>query len=115
MNTREKGNIGENIAAEYLLTCGYKIISRNYQARKGEIDCIAETSDGTLVFIEVKTAHSLALGHPFFWVNKRKQQKIINMARRYLAEHDLTKKPCRFDVIAVINGKVEHLKNAFIS
>lgn len=113
-NTREKGNRGEDSAVDYLLNNGYSIVSRNYQSRKGEIDCIAEAPDGTLVFIEVKTGRSTSSIHPFFRVNKGKQKKIISMARMYLAEHSVSGKPCRFDVIAVVNGNVEHLKNAFL-
>lgn len=114
MNTHEKGSRGENVAVEYLLSNGYTILSRNYQSRKGEIDCIAEAPDGTLVFTEVKYAQSLARGHPFYWVNQGKQKKIAFMAKQYLAEHQLFGRPCRFDVIAVVKDKVEHLKNAFI-
>ncbi len=115
MNTREKGNKGEERAVEHLLQNGYSIISRNYQSRNGEIDCIAQDADGTLVFVEVKSTRTTTGGHPFYWVNKGKQKKITAMARRYLAEHAITQKPCRFDVIAIVNNNVEHLKNAFLT
>ncbi len=114
MNTREKGNRGEDTAVEYLISNGYTVISRNFQSRKGEIDCIAESPEGTLAFIEVKTGDSNSYGHPFYRVTRGKQRKIIGMAQQYLAEHTITGKPCRFDVIAVVKGKVDHLKNAFI-
>ena len=115
MNTREKGNSGEDRAVDYLLSIGYKIISRNYQSRKGEIDCIAEDPNGTLVFCEVKMARNTSSGHPFYWINKNKQKKIISMAKLYLSEHGFTSKPCRFDAIAIVKGNIEHLKNAFLS
>ena len=115
MNTREKGTSGEDKAVDYLLRSGYTIVTRNYQSRKGEIDCIAEAPDGTLVFIEVKTARGTSSGHPFYWINRSKQRKIIAMAKLYLAEHGITSKPCRFDAIAVVKGKIEHLKNAFLT
>ena len=115
MNTRQKGNKGEEKAVEYLLDKGYKIISQNYQSRKGEIDCIAEADDGTLVFIEVKAGLNPGMGHPFHRINRSKQRKIIIMAKMYLKEHSITDKPCRFDAIAIVNNEVEHLKNAFIN
>ncbi len=115
MNTREKGNRGEDSAVEYLISNGYSIISRNFQSRKGEIDCIAESPEGSLVFIEVKAGNSNSYGHPFYRVTRGKQKKIISMAQQYLAEHSITNKPCRFDVIAIVNGKIEHLKNAFLN
>jgi putative endonuclease len=114
-NTRQKGYAGEDAAADFLLAQGYTIISRNYQAKRGEIDCIVEAPDGTLVFCEVKSAKSSALGHPAFWVTRAKQRKIVRMAQRYLAEHRYTSKACRFDVITIYNGKIEHYKNAFFA
>jgi putative endonuclease len=114
MNTRKKGAGGEDQAVEYLLNNGYTIITRNYQSRRGEIDCIAESPEGTLVFIEVKSGGGMSNGHPFFWINKSKQTKIVSMAKLYLYEHEITSKPCRFDAIAVVRGKIEHMENAFL-
>jgi putative endonuclease len=114
-SSRETGYSGEDKAIEYLLAIGYTIISRNFQSKKGEIDCIAKDPNGTLAFIEVKYAKSLSRGHPAFWVTHAKQRKIIAMARRYLGEHGLSNQACRFDVIAIVNSTIEHIKNAFLS
>ena len=113
MNTRLKGAKGEDTAVEYLLRNGYYIISRNHQSKRGEIDCIAKDYDGTLVFIEVKSTQSAFKGHPLYWVDKRKQQRIIRQAQLYLKEHNLYFHASRFDVIAIVNNKIEHLRNAF--
>ena len=51
----EVGNYGEDIACEFLVKSGYKIIERNHRQKWGELDIIAKDPDGTLVFIEVKT------------------------------------------------------------
>ncbi len=115
MDTRKKGATGEDQAVDYLLSNGYTIITRNYQSRKGEIDCIAESPDGTLVFIEVKAGQGTSSGHPFYWINKSKQKKIVSMAKLYFYEHGILSKPCRFDAIAIVKGKIEHLKNAFLA
>ncbi|MBN1130031.1 MAG: YraN family protein [Chitinispirillaceae bacterium] len=114
-STRAKGASAEETAAEYLVNKKYKILERNYRVRKGEIDCIAVDSDGTLVFVEVKSARTGRCGHPFFWVDAAKQRTITKVARWYLAEHGITSRACRFDVIALSNGKVEHLRNAFLA
>ncbi|MFP4417439.1 MAG: YraN family protein [Chitinivibrionales bacterium] len=114
MHSREKGNKGEDRAVDYLLEKGYRIVSRNYQSRSGEIDCVAQAPDGTLVFVEVKSARSSKNGHPFSWVTRAKQLKIARMARQYLADHKLTRQACRFDVIAIYQGEIQHLKNAFL-
>ena len=114
-SSRAIGRTGEEMAVNYLLAAGYTIISRNFQSKKGEIDCIAKDPHGTLAFIEVKYAKTSSLGHPARWVTWGKQRRIIAMARRYLGEHGLTNQACRFDVIAIINTKIEHIKNAFLS
>jgi len=51
------GQLGEDMACEYLVKKGYKIIERNYRRKWGEIDIIAKSTDRTLVFVEVKTMH----------------------------------------------------------
>jgi putative endonuclease len=115
ISSRHTGHIGEDKAADYLINSGYSIISRNFQSRKGEIDCIAKDEKGTLVFIEVKYARSFAKGHPAFWVTWGKQRKLVAMAKRYLGDHQLTSQSCRFDVIAIVGEKIEHIKNAFLA
>ena len=114
MNTRQKGSRGEERAVEYLLDRGYTVVTRNYEAKNGEIDCIAKDPEDTLVFIEVKASRGNSMGSPFFRVNRAKQQQIRKMAQRYLAEHRIQRQPCRFDVIAIQGEKIEHMKNAFI-
>ena len=42
MNTKAKGDIGEQLACEYLVEKGFKIIGRNVKLAKCEIDIVAE-------------------------------------------------------------------------
>jgi len=51
----EVGKIGEDLACQYLIENGYKILKRNYREKFDEIDIIARSSEGTLIFCEVKT------------------------------------------------------------
>jgi len=113
-NTRARGASAEDLAAEYLINHGYKILGRNYRVKSGEIDCVASDRDGTLVFVEVKSARTGSCGHPFSWVDAAKQRTLARVAKWYLAEHRLKSCACRFDVIALSNGKIEHLRNAFL-
>lgn len=114
-NTRAKGSCAEDRAAEYLINHGFSILKRNYRVRTGEIDCIARDKDGTLVFVEVKSARTGSCGHPFSWVDAAKQRTLARVARWYLAEHGIRSCACRFDVIALSDGRIEHLRNAFLA
>jgi putative endonuclease len=114
-DTRSKGSSAEDTAADYLVAQGYRIVARNYQAREGEIDIIAEDPAGCLVFAEVKSSWGPRFGHPFHRITRAKQRVIAQVARRYLAEHGTTSAPCRFDAMAVTGNTVEHLRNAFLA
>ncbi|KKQ88022.1 MAG: hypothetical protein UT09_C0005G0004 [Parcubacteria group bacterium GW2011_GWF2_38_8] len=52
--TQKIGEIGENIAARFLVKHGFSILDRNYTKKWGEIDVVAE-KDNKLYFIEVKS------------------------------------------------------------
>lgn len=114
MNNREKGNIGEDKAVEHLLSLGYNVLHRNFRTKKGEIDIVAEDPRGTVVFVEVKSAITMRFGNPLYKVTLSKQRVIINMAKLYMIKHNITDKPRRFDVIAIYQGKIDHIKNAFM-
>jgi putative endonuclease len=51
---KDIGNLGENVAAEYLRRNGFQIIDRNVSRKTGEIDIIAQKLE-TLHFVEVKS------------------------------------------------------------
>ena len=115
VSTVARGQAAEQLAAEYLQRHhGYQIDQINYRALRGEIDIVARDPQGVLVFVEVKTARDLRYGHPLFRINRTKQRTLHVMARIYLdrASHS---GPCRFDAIAIVGGKLEHLKNAFLA
>ena len=114
-NTRAKGAFGEDAAIDYLISKGFEIIKRNFRVKIGEIDCIARDKDGTLVFVEVKSSRTAVCGHPFSWITPLKQRTLAKVARWYLAKEHITSGACRFDAIAVTNGRIEHLKNAFLA
>ncbi len=113
---RNKGKYGENIAAKYLKTHGYKIVERNYYCKFGEIDVIALNED-MLVFIEIKTRSSRKTIPPEFTVTKPKQNKIKKTARHYIGKHNILNRDCRFDIVAITMEKGKHTvilyKNAF--
>jgi len=95
------GARGEDLAVRYLKKKGYKVIERNYRCQWGEIDLVAREGD-TLVFVEIKSRSSSGFGLPQDAVNRFKQNKLIEVARAYVAERRLTEDiTMRFDVVAV--------------
>jgi putative endonuclease len=109
------GRTGEDQAARFLVSKGYRILERNYSTRSGEIDLIA-LHQGTVAFIEVKTRSNDAFGAPELAVNRRKQQRMIKAALGYIKFKKLHQVPCRFDVVAISTAneqQVELIQNAF--
>ena len=112
------GASGEQIAADYLISQGYRILERNFRCRGGEVDIVAKDRQGCIAFIEVKTRRSLAYGLPQLAVTGRKQHQISKGALAWLSKNRLHDCSARFDVIAVLlqDGTVptvEHIPNAF--
>ena len=113
MNKREVGSIFEQKAADYLIQNGYKILTRNFRCKIGEIDLIA-TSEGYLCFIEVKYRSNTHTGLPGEAINFRKILKINRTAEYYLLTHKLPQDtPCRFDVVIILENEISLIKNAF--
>ncbi|GCE27981.1 UPF0102 protein [Dictyobacter alpinus] len=106
------GRTGERLAAAQLVQSGYSILEHNFRCRYGEIDLVAE-HDADLVFIEVKTRRGVSHGLPEEAVNRRKQQKIIQVGQYYLLQHDYSMRAWRVDVVAVqlsVAGRLEEIR-----
>lgn len=114
-STKQIGDEGENIAADFLINKGYSIIERKWKYMRYEIDLIAE-KDGSIVFVEVKTRYSNSYGEPWEAVNKAKRKKICASADAYIQQRDIELEP-RFDIISIIKSnkefQIEHIEEAF--
>lgn len=112
MNTRSEGDRGENIAVKYLKKHGYAVLERNYRCHFGEVDIVV-TDKKTVVFVEVKARSNTKFGLPREAVDLHKQKTIIRCADSWLLHNKLTGVPVRFDVVEVLDGKPNHLIDAF--
>ena len=109
------GPIGETIAAVYLSQHGYRVLDRNVRTRRGEIDLVAQRGD-ELVFVEVKSWRRVPMEGLEHAVDRRKQQRILSVARAYAARNAARCRGLRqrFDVILVRDGVVaHHVEGAF--
>jgi len=113
-DNKSLGILGEDKASKFLSKNGYKILRRNYKCRYGEIDIIARKKK-CIAFIEVKLRSKNSFGGPKSAVGKAKQNKIVYSALNFIKETSLKPEEISFDVIAIlVDGKIEHIKNAFL-
>lgn len=112
------GDRGENFAAKYLETQGFRIVERQHRGHFGEIDLIAIDGD-TIVFIEVKTRATAVAGDPTEAVDRTKQRKITRSALGYLKQKGWLERRSRFDVVAILwddgggQPTLKHYRSAF--
>lgn len=115
MNLGKTGLKGEASAARFLKSKGYRIISRNYQTRYGELDIVCR-NDSYIVFAEVKTRSENYIVSGVDAVNLAKQKRIVKAALQFLQENSYDLQP-RFDVLEIVivgDGEtVTHIENAF--
>ena len=108
--------IGEDLASNFLLKKGYKILERNFRKGYGEIDIIAVYKN-ILVFVEVKTRTSDAFGQPFEAIGYFKLQNITKGANFYKALHPELPSEMRIDAVSVMlspdvkKSKIELIEN----
>lgn len=109
------GKLGEDIAANYLLNNGFKILERGYRFKHGEVDLIAYKKK-CIHFVEVKTRTSDYLGSPVLQVNRAKQKLIIQSAQHYVSQF-VNEYEVSFDVIGIVKNskteQIEHVIGAF--
>lgn len=110
------GKKAEELAAEFLLKNGYKILARNFRYQKAEIDIIAE-KDNLIIICEVKARSTDVFNLPQEAVNKKKIKLLVSAADYYLQEFNMMKE-VRFDIISVLpdekqNLIIEHIQDAF--
>jgi putative endonuclease len=112
------GDRGENVAATYLESQGFRILERQHRGHYVEVDLIAIDRD-TIVFVEVKTRATIAAGDPTEAVNRVKQQKITRSALAYLKQKGWLERRARFDVVAILwdggggQPTLKHYRSAF--
>jgi putative endonuclease len=130
------GRWGEKRCEKFLKRKGLKTLTRNFSCKTGEIDLVMVDSDGTLVFVEVKTrasedfSPSSSMGHlpAESAVTKTKQTRMLRTARYFLATNNIENRPFRFDVVTIVLGEkgpvpgavqggpeqIRHYENAFV-
>jgi putative endonuclease len=108
------GRQGEQLAAEYLLKAGFRILERNFRCAEGEIDIVA-TDRRELVACEVKTRSGVRYGTPAEAVTRQKLRRLRHLAVVWASSHGWFFDQLRVDVIGVLKSPsgeftIEHLR-----
>ena len=118
------GRCAENLVIFYLKKRGWKIIARNYETLRGEIDIIAGKPNAdlmgypTIIFVEVKSrSHDQGLA-PELNVTVAKQRKFTATMRQWIGSHARLKAVYRCDIAALIvppkkPPRIRYFPNAF--
>jgi putative endonuclease len=118
MTTKQLGKWGEDFACQYLQAQQMRIVERNWRySRYGEIDIVARSLEGALVFLEVKTRRSECAGRPIEGVGYAKYMQMLKCAHLWLQSHEAVRyRGVRLDVIGILvndemaEPQVKHLK-----
>jgi putative endonuclease len=114
-STKSRGAAGEDKAAAYLAEAGWVVRERNFRARSGEIDIIAEKG-GEVAFVEVKAWATMPESELEYAIDRRKQARIVRTARYYLSRQPgCGEMRLRFDIVFLDVGtlRIRHIENAF--
>jgi putative endonuclease len=108
------GAYGERVAARHLVEEGLVLLDHNWRCETGEIDLVLRDGD-ELVFCEVKTRNGTAYGHPLEAVDDVKTDRLVNLASRWMQDHDVVTSQVRFDMVGVVRSlrgaaEVEHVR-----
>lgn len=121
-NKKSLGQFGEDLACEYLVGKGYRILKRNYRKPWGEIDIVAKAKNNILVFVEVKALKddSSAGLQPEDHLNYSKLRKLQRICQQFVSENpDLIvgDRGWRIDLIAInipVGADNPNLKNCAV-
>src|SRR5690606_29756803 len=107
------GADGERRAAEWYRRRGFRVVHRNWRCPEGELDLVLRRGD-LLVFCEVKARSSTRWGSPVEAVDHRRVRRLRAAAAEYLRQvRPRGIAAIRFDIAAVLNGRVELTESAF--
>lgn len=98
------GQKSEELACDFLLSRGQRIVEKNWRSGHLEVDIISEGKDG-LHFVEVKSLLSPMDILPQDKVGVIKRHRITDAANDYMNAHPSDGKEVFFDVISVVYDK----------
>jgi putative endonuclease len=96
------GALGEQLAVDHVESLGWRVLSRNWRCRWGELDVIAaDPVERAVVFVEVKTRSGDGFGGVAQAVTPTKVRRLRRLAGLWLAAQSGSWSQIRIDVIGV--------------
>ena len=107
------GHAAERRAVRWYRLRGWQILGENVWAAGNELDLIVRRGR-TLRFVEVKEKKSARFGDPLEMITPEKERRLRRAAEAWLgARPELARLAVGFDVIAVRDGRLERVPQAF--
>lgn len=101
MRKQALGRTGEDLAADFLERAGMVILERNFRCVRGEVDIIARDGDD-VVFVEVKTRRTAALGSPLEAVTPMKLRRLRMLSGIWLGQQSRFFPSTRIDGLGIV-------------
>ncbi len=113
MPRRGSGFAAERKAVRWYRLRGWRILGENVWAAGNELDLIVRRGR-ILRFVEVKEKKDARFGDPLEMITAEKRRRLRRAAEAWLgARPELARLAVGFDVIAVRDGRVQRLPQAF--
>jgi putative endonuclease len=126
LDSKEIGNLGERIAANYFKAIGWEILEMNFENhsgyRVGELDIVAhDPKNEEIIFAEVKTRKkgTIRSESPELAISQGKYRKLAKIISKYLRKNNLLDRNYRLDAIAIEldmetrKANLKHLKSIY--
>lgn len=106
LSHQQLGAYGEELAHDYLVERGYRVLARNWRVREGEIDIVALDGE-TVVAVEVKTRRGDGYGAPLESVTPQKVRRLYTLITLWCSRNQKQSSPVRIDAVGVLLSRAE--------
>lgn len=106
LTTKQIGDLGEDIASNYLVRLGHQVLDRNWKTKYCEIDIVSKLND-TIYFTEVKYRHKNDYGDGLSAITKKKLSQMKFAANFYIQSNNLNNINILLSVLSLSGNPAE--------
>jgi putative endonuclease len=112
------GRWGEKRCEKFLKSKGPRKHARNFSCKAGEVNLVMVDTDGSIVFVEVRTKADENFSPAKSSFTTAKRAKMSHTDHYFLVTHNIENHPFCFDVVTIVFGQIgrpqiRHYENAF--